>query len=116
MLGGPGFETEIARCEIELFVVRRIIRDVHLAIFPEQLAVTANDRGGIVVETGGALLEKRSDDDGAALTRDRAKLLRRGTWNFLGQSKVGVVLRLAEILRPEKSRQTNNLRAPLGRF
>ena len=40
----------------------------------------------------------------------------RGAGNFLGQREVGMVLRLAKILRAEELRQTNNLRALPGCF
>ena len=65
-------KAEVARGEIKLLVIRRVIRDVHLAILPEQLAVGADDRGGVVVKAGGAFLEERGDDDRAGLARDFA--------------------------------------------
>ena len=45
---------------------------MHLAIFPEQRAVGVNDRGGVVIDAGGALLEERGDDDDSGLARDFA--------------------------------------------
>src|SRR4051794_18884474 len=39
LLRRPGFESEIAGREVKLLVERRVIRDVHLAIFAEELAV-----------------------------------------------------------------------------
>jgi hypothetical protein len=89
---------------------------MHLAIFPEKLAIAADDRGRIMIKTRSALLEKRCDDNGATFSRHRPQLLRRRPWNFLGQSKVGMIFRLAEILRAEEFRQTNNLRALLACF
>ena len=72
----PRFETEIARREVKLLVIRRIVRDVHLAILPEELAVGVDDRRGVVINAGGAFLEKRGDDDDAAV-RARVCLTRR---------------------------------------
>ena len=116
MRGGPGFETEIARGEVKLLVIERVIRDVHLAILAEQLAVGADDRGGVVVEAGGALLEERGDDDRAGFARHFAQGCGRGARNFFRQFEIGVVLRLAEILGTEKLRQADDLPALLGRF
>ena len=60
-----GAEAEIAGREIEFLEEERIVRDVHLAVEPEQRAVGVDDRGGVVIEAGGALLEQRRDDDDA---------------------------------------------------
>ena len=48
--GLPGAEAEVARREIELLVVKRVVRDVHLAVDAQQRAVGVNDRRGVVVD------------------------------------------------------------------
>ncbi len=45
---------------------------MHLAILPEQFAIDADDRRGVVVETSGAFFEERRDDDRTCLARDGA--------------------------------------------
>src|SRR6476620_1998810 len=62
VLRGPRLEPEIARREVKLLVVGRIVRDMHLAILPEVLAVRIDDRGGIVVNARCAFFEKGGDD------------------------------------------------------
>jgi hypothetical protein len=57
-LGRPCLKSEIARREIKFLVVKRIIRNMHLAIFAEQLAVRVDNCGRIVIHTGAAFLEK----------------------------------------------------------
>ena len=62
-------KAEVAGREVELFVVERIVGDVHLAVDAGEAAVGVEDRGGVVVEAGGAALEERSDDDDAQFAR-----------------------------------------------
>ncbi len=51
-------KAEIAGSEVELFEEERIVRDVHLAVEPEQRAVGIDDRRRVVIQPGGALLEQ----------------------------------------------------------
>src|ERR1700692_1485529 len=53
-------KTQIAGREIKLFVIERIIGNMHLAIDAQQRAVGVEDRRGVVVQAGGATLEKGS--------------------------------------------------------
>ena len=46
----PGAEAEIAGREVELLVVQRVVRDVHLPVLAEVRAVGVDDRRGVVVE------------------------------------------------------------------
>ena len=89
---------------------------MHLAILPEEFAIGVDDGRGVVIEAGGAFFEKRSDDDCPGLARDNAQGSGRGAWDFFRQLEVGVVLRLAEILRPEKLWEANDLPTLFGRF
>ncbi len=57
-LGCPCLKSEIARREIKFLVIKRIVRNVHLPIFAEQLAVRVDNCGGIVIQAGAAFLEK----------------------------------------------------------
>src|SRR5207253_1637966 len=45
----PRLKTEVARREIKLLVIQRIVRDVHLAIFPEKSSVRVNNCGRVVI-------------------------------------------------------------------
>ena len=87
-----------------------------LRYLPEEFAIGADDRRGVVIEAGGASFEERRDDDCPGLARDGAQRSGRGPRDFFRQREVGVVLRLAKILRPEKLRQTNDLPPLFGRF
>ena len=111
----PGLKPEIARREIKLLVIRGIIRDVHLAILAQVLPIGVDDGGGVVINAGRAFLEKRRDDHDAGFPRDFLQLSRRRPGNFFGQREVGVVFRLAKILRAKQLRQANDLRALLRR-
>src|ERR1043166_3600015 len=53
----PGSKTKVARREIKFLVVKRIVRNVHLAIDAEQRAVRVNDGGRVVINTCRAFLE-----------------------------------------------------------
>ena len=57
----PGLEAQISGSEVELFVVERIVRDVHLAILAQVGAVGIDDGRRIVVHSGRAALEQRRD-------------------------------------------------------
>src|SRR6266566_347103 len=50
--GCPCLKSEIARCEIKFLVIKRIVWNVHLAIFAEQLAIRVDNCGRIVIQTG----------------------------------------------------------------
>ena len=56
-------EAEVARREIKLFVVKRIVGNVHLAILAGNLAVSVDDHSRVVINAGGALFKKRSKND-----------------------------------------------------
>src|SRR5579859_3408738 len=109
-------ETQIARREIKLLVVERIVWDVHLAIKPEQRAIGVEHYRRIVIKTGGAALEDRRDDDDVQLARELAERFGGGTGDRFGQVKIVGIFFAAEILRAEKLFETDDLRAALGCF
>src|SRR6202034_3773998 len=59
-------ESEVARSKVKLFVVERIVGDVHLAIEAAQGAVTVEDGRSVMVDARGSLFEQRRDQDNAA--------------------------------------------------
>ncbi len=112
----PGPEAEVARREVELLVVLRVVRDVHLPVLAEILPVRVDDGGGVVVESLGALLEERGDDHHPELPRERHEPVRRRAGDRLGQLEVPVVLGLAEVLAAEELLQADDLGALLRRL
>ena len=109
----PRAEPEVAGCEVKFLVEERIVRDVHLPVDAQQRTVRVNDRGGVVVEAGGAFLKERRDDDDLVLARQLAERGGAGAGDGLGEFEVRVVLALAEVLRAEKFLRADDLRASL---
>lgn len=60
-------EAEVARCEVELLVVGRVVGDVHLAILAGDRAVAFHDDSRVVIQTRSTALEERCDDNHVAL-------------------------------------------------
>src|SRR5689334_15934227 len=50
-------EAQVARGEIELFVVQGIVRDMHFAVDTAQLAARIEDGGGVVIHARRALFK-----------------------------------------------------------
>ena len=101
-------KAEVARSEVELLVVGRIVRDVHLAIQAHHATVRVDDGGAVVIDAGGAALEDGRDHRHLLLFGDAAQGVRGGTGHGLSQVKPGCVFALAEVLRTEKLRQADN--------
>ena len=56
--GVDGMEAEVARREVELLVVGRVVGDVHLPVDARYRPVAFEDDGRVVIETGSAPLEE----------------------------------------------------------
>src|SRR5438552_2970971 len=110
--GVESAESEVAGREIELFVIERIVRDVHFAIKAAQGTVTIEDGGGIVVDPGGALFEQRRDQDDAVAARRGRELFAGRAGNGFSQIEQQMIFALAEILRLKKLGQADDLRTP----
>src|SRR5690606_5606641 len=108
----PTAEAEIARREVELLVELGIVRDVHLAILAQVRALCVDDRRGVVIETGGALLEQRRDDHHAQLGGDLLQSLSARTRDGLSEREELVVLSLAEVVPAEEFLEADHLGAP----
>src|SRR5207237_914017 len=93
-----GFESEVAGGEIKLFVIKGIVRDVHLAINAALRAVGIEDDGRVVINTGRALLKQRCNQHNFILAGRGGKLLRCWTGNRFGKIKERSVFALTEIL------------------
>src|SRR5881394_1777262 len=96
--GLPRFETEVAGREIKLFVVQRVVGNVHLAVDAEQRTVRVDDRRRVVIDTGGPLFEQGGNDDDPVFLRDLLKGGSAWAWNPLGEPEIFMVRALAEIL------------------
>ena len=60
-------ETEVAGREVELLIVGRIVRNMHLSVFAGDGSVLLYYHGGIVVQPCGAPFEERRDNDDTVL-------------------------------------------------
>src|SRR5262245_51917536 len=105
------FEPQVARSEIELFIIERVVRNVHLAVDARQMAVGVNHHGGVVVNARRAAFKQRTDDDDAARGRQSAERLRAWPRNRFGKIEVRMILALAEIARAEQLLGRNHVRA-----
>ena len=54
----PCLKSQIARRKIKFLMIQRIVRDMHFAIFAEQLSVRVDDDRGVVINAGAAFLEQ----------------------------------------------------------
>src|SRR5207302_6556134 len=109
-------KAQITRSEIELLVVERIVRDVHLAVKPEQRTVGVEHGGGVVMKPGGAALEDRRDDDHPQLACELAERFRGGAGNRFGQIEALGIFFAAKILSTKQLLEANDLNAAPGRF
>jgi hypothetical protein len=109
--GVEGSEAQVARREIVLLVVKRIVGDVHLAKDAEERAVGVEDSGRVVIDTGRATLKERGDNDGARFAGDLAETLGGRSRNRLGEIEIGRVFALTEIRRAKQLGETNDLGA-----
>src|SRR6266446_5634991 len=107
--GVEGLETEIAGSEIKLFVVERIVGNVHLAVDAPHHAIRIEDRGRVVIEAGRALFKERRDQHDLILPGSGGKLLRARAGDGLREIEERRVLTLAEILRLEKFGQADDV-------
>src|SRR5882757_2626557 len=107
-------EIEIAGGEIIFFVVSRIIRDMHLAVAPDDRAGFIEDDAGVVVNAGGAALEDRRDDDDFVGLRDCAESFGGRAGDWLGEIEKFRILGLAWVVRAEEFLGAYDLGAAFG--
>ena len=103
-----------ARGEVILFVVKRIVGNMHLAIEPAERTIGIEDCGCIVVHAGRAPLKQRRDEDDVKLLRQSGEPRCDRARNRLRQIEQAGIFTLAEILGLEEFRQADNLHAPGG--
>src|SRR5688572_16444637 len=112
----PGPESEVSRREVEFFVVERIVRDVHLAVFPEIGSVGVQNGRGIMIDAGRSPLEQRGDKNDLQFARKGSQKLRGRSWDLLSQFEIQMLLGLAEVRRFEQLGQTDDLSALVSRL
>src|SRR5688572_26360781 len=69
-LGVEDFEAEIARREVILLVIARVVGDVHLAVLAEVAALRVDDGRRVVIQAGRAFLEQARDERDLELRRE----------------------------------------------
>ena len=112
----PGAEAQVARGEVELLVVLRVVRNVHLPVLAQILPVGVHHGGRIVVDPLGALLEERGDDHHLELPSERHQPVGGRAGDRLGEIEELVIFGLTEILTAEELLQADDLSTLLGRF
>ncbi len=114
--GLRGFEAEVAGGEVELFVVERVVGDVHLAVGVGDAAVFFYGDGGVVVEAGGAAFEEAGYEDDSGFAADAGEGVGGGAGDGFGEREEGVVFALAEVLGAEELGEADELGAETGGF
>ena len=109
-------EPEITWREIKLFVVERVVGDMHFAVFAEEAAVRVEDRAGVVVDAGGTAFEERDDEDDFVFFRDSGERFRSWAGDRFGEVEQCRVLFAAKIFAAEKFLKRDDLRAARGGF
>ena len=109
-------KTEVAGGEVVLFVIERVIGDVHLAIEAAHGAVAVDDDRRVVVDPRRPALEDRADHHHAGLSRDLGERPGGRARYRLGQIEPGGVFGLAKVLSAKKFGQAGDLGAAAGRI
>ena len=110
----PRLEAEVAGREIKFFIEQRVVGNVHLAVDTEERTIGVNDGGGVVINTGGAFLKERSDDDDLVLFSEFLESPGARAGNRFGKPEILVVLALAKILRTKQLLRADDLSAASG--
>ena len=110
--GGDGMKSLVAWCEIEFFLVARVLRNVHLAIAPGQRTIIFEYHRGIVVEAGGAAFEHRADHDQTVVPGQPTQVAGGGAGYRLGKVETLGIFGLAKIRVIVQFLQQDQVRAP----
>ncbi len=109
-------ETKVTRREVELFIIERIIRNMHLAIHVCDAAIALDGDRGVVVQAGRAALKQGSDYDHVVLPRNRGEALSARPGNRLGRCEQRMIFALTEVLCTEEFRQAHEFGTGFGRI
>ena len=105
---------KVAGREIKLFVIERIVGDVHFAVEATQRSVVVEDSRRVVIDAGSTFFKERGNKNDSIAACGGCKLFRTRAGNRLGEIEERVIFALAKILRLKKFRQTDDLRAASG--
>src|SRR5262249_49869266 len=94
-------KAEIARREIVLFEIERIVWDVHFSIQPLDFSAGADDRRGVVIEARCAPFKQRRYDYNPQFARQLPQCFGGWSRDRLSQRELIRVFFPAEILRAE---------------
>ena len=111
-VGFESLETQIARREVILFVVKRIVGNMHLAVDACRLAAGVDYRGGVVVNAGGAPLEQRRDDRDLQLARHVRQDIRWSARGLAQPDRRARCLRAGRNIASETARAGRRSRRP----
>ena len=114
--GLKGAKAQISGREVELFVVQRVVGNMHLAVQPDETTVGIEHTSRVVVDPGGAPLEDRTNDDDFVFASGRSQSVGGRSGNRLSEIEIPVIFTLTEIARPKELGEANNLRSLPGRL
>lgn len=109
-------ESQISGRKVKLFVVQRVVGNVHLAILSDHFTVGVKSDGRIMIKTMRSPFEDRTGDHDPVLFGSALQLDAGRPGDLLGQIKVGMIFCLTRVRRVEDLLQANDVRATLGGF
>ena len=107
-------EAQVARSKVELLVVGRIIRNMHLAVFSGYASILLNHHRRIVIQPRSTALEERSNNHYAQILGQLAVEFGRRTRDGFSEVEVLYILYLAEVERVMKLLQYDEFCATLS--
>ena len=107
-------EAQIPRCEIELLVEARIVRNMHLAVLARYASVLLDHDSRVVVKSRSPPLEKREDKHDPEPLGQVAEIFGGWSWNRLRKVTKRGILGLTKVNRVMKLLKHNKFR-PFGR-
>ena len=90
-------ESEIPRREVEFFIIRRVVGDMHFPVHACDTSVRVDDNQAVVVHPGRAALEHRGDKNDVQPRRQRGEELGRRTRDAFGEVERPYIFLLAEV-------------------
>ena len=97
--GIDGMEAEISGCEIEFFIIGRVVGNVHLAIFPGNATILFKHHSRVVIESGRTAFEERCYQHDAVFLGHGTIKVRGASGNGFGKIEVFRALHLTKVKR-----------------
>ena len=111
-----GLEAEVARREVELFVIGGVVGDVHLAVFSSDATVSFKNHGRVVIKSRGAAFEEGSHENNLVAARQITVEIGGRSRDRLCEVEEIRIFRLTEIERIVEFLQHHQLCALFGGF